>query len=679
MTIYEVDQAAFDKATKGSRILVQEKVSLTDNNRHRSYDLIEVRHDLVLSAGYERVLTANPKRLVLEPIDRKLVRFAKDCLTRAKRQQLKQLLEELEITGRETEESNDLVEAVARAKGVTEKQESALGAVAEALLKSGLLGEDRISKAEQSFAAKYVDDRTAELQAKAEQNLTAKRAELRSVEEELKYARANLQKEKGERRAQLEQEIAAERKKADFQLAVEKQELAAEKEEFHKQGDELKRQQGLLQHNLEKVTKDLREAGDEVVNRFLTIAPLFGALGLTTKQPIAESDTSHSDDNNRNIGQATFEIPIFVTRERANDDGLKEQDFFDRFKAVVENSGFTFRPLDLQRFHLSVKCGELTVLGGPSGTGKSSLPALYTQALLGDEATHGRPGCLMVNINPSWMDTRDLLGHMNTLDGRYYPAESGLYQHLIYAQKEHETRGLATGLYLSCLDEMNLSQVEHYFSDFMMVLERSGEARKIQCFSPQTAGKKCCFREWGIVALSPALRFVGTVNFDETTRLLSDRFLDRVNLIRLTPTGLPGVAGAGVALATARGRMVTLADFEAWRTDSALPADLGSLLDKMRPLLLQMGCPISPRAYRGICRFVASSTPIMTPEKAFEVQVAQRVIPRIRSLVSGRQLNALDGLLQLLKQNSVCVFEESIPLLEEIHETMSGRKWELEK
>jgi energy-coupling factor transporter ATP-binding protein EcfA2 len=677
MTIYEVDQTAFAKATKDHRIVVQEKVSLTDNNRRRGYDLAEVRHDLVLAAGYERLLTANPRRLVLEPIDRKLLRFAKGCLTRGKRQQLNQLLDELEITGRETEEAQDLAEAVGRARSVTEKQDAALDVVAEALLKSGLLGTDRIAVAEKSFAARYVEERTAELQAKVEQNLTAKRAELRGVEEDLKYAQANLQKDKAQRLEQLERDIATEREKADEQFAAEKNRLASEKKEFEKQKEELKRQQVLLQHNLEKVTKELREAGDEVVNRFLTIAPLLGALGPSTRRPIAELSPPRSDDTGRSLMQETFEIPAFVTGAAANEGELKEDVFFDRFRGVVEKSGFTFRPLDLQRFHLSVKCGELTVLGGPSGTGKSSLPALYAQALLGDQSTNGRPGCLMVNINPSWMDTRDLLGHMNTLDGRFYPAESGLFQHLVFAQKENETRGAATGIYVTCLDEMNLSQVEHYFSDFMMVLERSGATRTIQCFSPDAAGKNCRFREWGVITLSPALRFVGTVNFDETTRLLSDRFLDRVNLIRLTSAGLPAVAGAGSALATASGRMVTLADIETWRVDSALPADLGLLLDQMRPLLGQMGCPISPRAYRAICRFVGSSAPIMSSEKSFELQVAQRIIPRIRSLVTSRQLNALDALLQLLQKSSVCRFEESIPLLEEIRETTSGRKWEL--
>ena len=124
---------------------------------------------------------------------------------------------------------------------------------------------------------------------------------------------------------------------------------------------------------------------------------------------------------------------------------------------------------------------------------------------------------------------------------------------------------------------------------------------------------------------------------------------------------------------------MTLADIEAWRTDSALPSELGLLLDHIRPLLSQIGCPISPRVYQGICRNVGSSAPVMPTSKAFDVQVAQRIIPRIRSLVTKRQWDALDDLIRLLNQSSACSFEESIPLLEEIRETAGTRGWDLEE
>src|SRR5262249_34826267 len=151
----------------------------------------------------------------------------------------------------------------------------------------------------------------------------------------------------------------------------------------------------------------------------------------------------------------------------------------EQFARIVQTSGFEYRRLDLIRFHLSVKTGVLTVVAGPSGTGKSSLPILYGRALAGEEAHEGRPGCLMVNVNPSWMDARDLLGHLNTLEGRFYPAESGLFQRLVYAWEEYRRRRSESGLYVTCLDEMNLSQVEHYFGDLMMALEREGDQRHI--------------------------------------------------------------------------------------------------------------------------------------------------------------------------------------------------------
>jgi len=62
---------------------------------------------------------------------------------------------------------------------------------------------------------------------------------------------------------------------------------------------------------------------------------------------------------------------------------------------------------------------------------------------------------------------RDLPGYVNTLDRRSQPAESGLYQHLIFAHEEFASKGMDSGICLLTLDEMNFAQVEHYFSGFL--------------------------------------------------------------------------------------------------------------------------------------------------------------------------------------------------------------------
>jgi energy-coupling factor transporter ATP-binding protein EcfA2 len=668
MTICEWDQIDSDNTAAGHCLVVSENVSQTPRRRSETSPLTTVRRTLLLSPGCEKMLAGNPKRLVLQAVDRRLMHYAKQLMTRAKRQQLRQLLEELELTGQEAEDVGDL----GRIRRTSDRLDAALDSAARALLESGFLGEDRVARAEMALGEKYVQERTAELQAKIEEQLATKREELRRVDADLQGIRAKLDQEEIKSRTRMDEELAS-------KVAKIEAELKRDREEMERRKGELVRQESVLQKNLENVTKRLRESGDDVVNQFLTIAPLLGVLGLG-RERAEQVDPSGQVGKSEEDAPAAFEMPPYATGARAGVDApLSEQEFFDRFCQVVADSGFSYPQADLQRFHVSVKCGELTVLAGPSGTGKSSLPALYSRALLGSEAGGERPGCLMVNVNPSWIDSRDLLGHMNTLDGRFYPAESGLFQHLICAQEEYKAKGSATGVYTVCMDEMNLSQIEHYFSDFMMVLEREESTRVVQCFSREVAGSRCPFRAWGYVSLSPALRFIGTVNVDETTRLLSDRFLDRVNYIDLTPPALPAIAGPAGRLATAGGRMVVLADLEAWRTDSALPAELGSLLDQIRPQLNAMSCPISPRVYRAICRFVSSAGPVMTAAKAFDAQVAQRILPRVRGLVTRRQMEALDTLLRLLGQSSACSFELSLPLLQLAREAAATRSSVLEE
>lgn len=671
MTVYKIANADFLKAAGGNLLTLNDRVSLTSNRRAENYQLVAVSHSFLFPAGYQQALALGPEKIPLEPIERKLTRFAKQCLSRAKRQELQEILTQLETAGREMPQTDDFVEAVKRMRQVNEKQDLAINLVVKALLEVGLLGEDRIQKAEKAFAEKYVQQRTAELQAKVEESLSGTRSELKRAEQALASIQAKSGREELKQREKLERELAVEREKAF-------KEIAAERDEFAMQKLELKRQQDVLQKNLEKVTADLREAGDDVVNRFLTIAPLIKSLDFGKGRPTVEE----SPAENTSVATTEREVfapPRFTRKSAADADPLAEDAFFERFSRLVEESGFTYRQVDLQRLHLSVKCGDITVLGGPSGTGKSSLAALYARALLGDESSDRPADCLMVNVNPSWMDIRDLLGHLNTLERRFYPAETGVFQYLVTAQEEHRECGAASGLYCVCLDEMNLSQVEHYFSDILQALERESDNRFVQCFSAESADKHCAFRGWGKVKISPAVRFLGTVNFDETTRVLSDRFLDRINLIRLDSTALPtSPKSANGTFARARGRMVTLGDFASWSVDTALPSEIGVLLDQLRPLLNQLGCPLSPRAYRAICRFVGSAASVMSKERAFDVQIAQRIVPKIRGLVRRQQLDAIDKLAQLIRSSPVCQFEETFPLIEEARNSASASSWDLE-
>src|SRR5262249_29698687 len=218
-------------------------------------------------------------------------------------------------------------------------------------------------------------------------------------------------------------------------------------------------------------------------------------------------------------------VPAFALtpKQRPGGPALSEADFLDQFARVVEQHGFVFAKDDLINLHVCVKTAQLTVLAGLSGTGKSSLPRLYAEALgCADEYLH-------VPVRPDWLDDRDLIGAFNAVAQRFEPATSGLVERLIAAAEDRlHHRG---GIYLVCLDEMNLARVEHYFAQSLSVRELPPARRYLTLFSQGLALADDPYREYHRIPLGDNVRFLGTVNIDETTHFFSPKVLDRSQVV----------------------------------------------------------------------------------------------------------------------------------------------------
>src|SRR5690606_13264081 len=127
--------------------------------------------------------------------------------------------------------------------------------------------------------------------------------------------------------------------------------------------------------------------------------------------------------------------------------------------------GLCYSQETLVNFHVSVKTNSVTILSGMSGTGKSQLALLYAKALglLEDVTEYQR--LLMLPISPSYTEPEDLLGYLNAATGLYVPTDTGFVDFLIGASKNPDK------MHMVVFDEMNLSQVEHWFSPFISILE----------------------------------------------------------------------------------------------------------------------------------------------------------------------------------------------------------------
>ena len=190
-----------------------------------------------------------------------------------------------------------------------------------------------------------------------------------------------------------------------------------------------------------------------------------------------------------------------------------------------EEVGMVFPGRLLEAFHTSLKCAEwsaLTVLAGVSGTGKSELPRLYSR--------FGGLAYLPLAVEPNWDSPQSLLGFFNSIDNRFNAKP--LLRALVQAGFEPDDRaydgGLADRMLLVLLDEMNLAHVELYFSDLLSKLEdRRGKADDETWVDVDLGAGLDPYR----LFLVRNVLWTGTMNEDATTKTLSDKVLDRSNLL----------------------------------------------------------------------------------------------------------------------------------------------------
>lgn len=112
---------------------------------------------------------------------------------------------------------------------------------------------------------------------------------------------------------------------------------------------------------------------------------------------------------------------------------------------------------DLRAYLAGMASSHLAILQGMSGTGKTSLPKIFAEAILGE--------INVVAVESSWRDRNELLGYYNDFSKKFTAKEFTCDLYRAGSDRYKDT------IYIIVLDEMNLSRVEYYFADFLSVLE----------------------------------------------------------------------------------------------------------------------------------------------------------------------------------------------------------------
>ena len=197
-----------------------------------------------------------------------------------------------------------------------------------------------------------------------------------------------------------------------------------------------------------------------------------------------------------------------------------EDNALELFQDYLMGEGFFYSPRTLKAFHTSLKVqniNPISVLAGLSGTGKTQLALQYAR-FFNFYSEH-------VAVQPRWDSKDDLLGFYNFLEKRYQPTE--LVKALYYF---HQIRnGSDSPMMMVILDEMNLARVEYYFSEFLSKMELRGNDRNYPNEKSKISiGTQLNSRDFFV---GSNVVFVGTMNDDESTYSLSDKVLDRANVL----------------------------------------------------------------------------------------------------------------------------------------------------
>ncbi|MEY9971844.1 energy-coupling factor transporter ATP-binding protein EcfA2 [Lysinibacillus sp. RC46] len=314
-----------------------------------------------------------------------------------------------------------------------------------------------------------------------------------------------------------------------------------------------------------------------------------------------------------------------------------ENKILDRFKMIAESQGLFYTDEDLYNFHTSMKTGNLVILAGMSGTGKSKIVNCYAEALgLQDKGNYKK-----IPVRPFWQDDSDLLGYLDVLNNIYRPGDSGLIDFLIKANKEENK----DQLHIVCFDEMNLARVEHYFSQFLSVLEETTEdQRKITLYNKEYQQRLYNNRDFtDTVIIGDNVLFVGTVNLDESTYHFSDKVLDRANVIHLKLR--PFVEVAQSAKKSDVADSIGSAAFTKTQFFGTRPSTIDEnkflLHDKELEFLWEIHkCLQDANGQLGVgFRIVRQidcylqclpSNNVLTRENAFDLQVLQRILTKVR-------------------------------------------------
>lgn len=240
-------------------------------------------------------------------------------------------------------------------------------------------------------------------------------------------------------------------------------------------------------------------------------------LGINPEEEGAEGETSNSEEEDP--AQAGIRFPKLCQLDEqfkdfhpaVYDNNYTLEELIDDFRCFSASQLKLYYDYEILRpFFAGLACGKLIILQGISGTGKTSLAYAWGKFVSKDS--------YVASVEPSWRDKSDFLGYFNEFTKKFNETS---------ALGEIYTAGFDDDIHTIILDEMNLARVEYYFADLLSILEMPTRDEWVVDLVPSVWPKDPLKLERGKLRLPGNLWYIGTINNDDSTFMVTDKVYDR--------------------------------------------------------------------------------------------------------------------------------------------------------
>ena len=320
----------------------------------------------------------------------------------------------------------------------------------------------------------------------------------------------------------------------------------------------------------------------------------------------------------KKISANTYEVTM-----KGGETEMTIKEKVDAIKAYIAARGFNYEGDLIENFYLSLKSKPFVILAGTSGTGKTRLVKLFSEAI--------GARLKLVPVRPDWSDSSDLFGHTD-ISGNFHPG--AIIDFIKQAEWNKDTP------HFLCLDEMNLARVEYYLSDFLSIIETrdrkaNGAIETDALIDASYFQSQAAKGKYGRVYLPDNLYIIGTVNMDETTFPFSKKVLDRGNTIEFSFVNLMSRPTAGAAATPQK------LDNTFLKTDYLylLDCDDDTLVDsvcfdleELNQILVRANLHVGYRVRDEISFYMMNNkkADLLSKEAAFDHEIMQKILPRIQ-------------------------------------------------